>query len=76
LVSAIETDGAKFVTPGLVPLTYSKSDHFGYSGAQMMTINNGAATTMGPVYTSAISGPVKAYTGSTQPPPASMLNLK
>ncbi len=76
LVSAIETDAAKFVTPGLVPLTYSKSDHFGYSGVQMMTINNGAATTMGPVYTSAISGPVKAYTGSTQPPPASMLNLK
>jgi ABC-type branched-subunit amino acid transport system substrate-binding protein len=75
IVSAIESSGSKFVTPGLVPLTYSKTVHFGYSGAQLVTINNGAATTMGPVYTTTISGPITTYTGPTTPPPASMLNI-
>ena len=75
IVKTIESSGSTFVTPGLVPLTYSTSVHFGYSGAQLVTINNGAATTTGPVYTSTISGPIKVFTGSTQPPPASMLSL-
>jgi ABC-type branched-subunit amino acid transport system substrate-binding protein len=75
IVSAIETSGSKFVTAGLVPLTYSNSSHFGYSGAQLVTINNGASTVMGPVYTTTISGPITTFTGSPQPPPASMLNI-
>jgi ABC-type branched-subunit amino acid transport system substrate-binding protein len=75
IVSAIESSGSKFVTAGLVPLTYSNSVHFGYSGAQIATINNGAATVTGPVYTSTISGPIKTFTGSSTPPPASLLNL-
>ena len=75
IVSAIETSGSKFVTAGLVPLTYSKSVHFGYSGAQIATINNGATTVTGPVYTSTINGPITVFTGGTTPPPASLLNL-
>ncbi len=75
IVSAIESSGSQFVSPGLVPFTYSKSVHFGYSGAQIATINNGAATLTGPVYTSTINGPITTYTGSTTPPPASLLNL-
>lgn len=75
IVSAIESNGSKFVTAGLVPLTYSKSVHFGYSGAQLVTINNGAATTMGPILTTTINGPIKTFTGASTPPPASMLNI-
>ncbi|MGH9096514.1 MAG: ABC transporter substrate-binding protein [Acidimicrobiales bacterium] len=75
IVSAIESNGSKFVNAGLVPLTYSSSVHFGYSGAQIATINNGASTVTGPVYTSTINGPIKVFTGAGTPPPASLLNL-
>jgi len=75
IVSAIESNGSKLVSPGLVPLTYSNSVHFGYSGAQIATINGGAASTTGPVYTATINGPISVFTGSTTPPPASLLNL-
>jgi ABC-type branched-subunit amino acid transport system substrate-binding protein len=75
IVSAIESNGSNLVSPGLVPFTYSKSVHFGYSGAQIATINGGAATTTGPVYTSTIDGPIKVFNGTPTPPPAALLNL-
>ena len=46
--------------PGLVPFQYSSSNHLGYSGIQMATIQNGAASYTGPVYTATVSGGVTA----------------
>jgi ABC-type branched-subunit amino acid transport system substrate-binding protein len=37
--------------PGFVPVAYSSSSHLGYQGVQMATIQNGAATYMGSIYT-------------------------
>lgn len=72
LLNAITTDGSSFVTPGLVPLTYSPSDHYGYSGAQVVQIENGRFLTLSPVYTATNTGPVRVYTGTPSGPPASL----
>jgi len=82
LISAIEKDAKKFVTPGFVPLSYSNSVHFGYEGEQIYKLSTTApaavtptgswigATSVGPVETTSPgSGPVKTYTGKTSVPP-------
>jgi ATP-dependent protease ClpP protease subunit len=56
--------------PGFVPLGYSASNHLGYQGVQMATIQNGAAQSMGSIYTATVSGPVTACgTCASQPMP-------
>ena len=35
LIAAIEKSGKNFVTPGFVPLSYSKSVHFGFEGEEV-----------------------------------------
>lgn len=85
LIKAIATTGASFVTPGLVPLAYSSSVHFGFEGAQIMQYkasNPPAVTPSGswigagpvsPVYTTSPgTGPVKTYTGGAKSPPSSL----
>ena len=37
--------------PGFVPLGFSSTNHLGYLGVQMATIQNGAATFTGSIYT-------------------------
>ena len=45
--------------PGFVPLGFSSTNHLGYLGVQMATIQNGAAQFMGSIYT-ATSNPTDA----------------
>jgi ABC-type branched-subunit amino acid transport system substrate-binding protein len=85
LMNAINDHGKSFVTPGLVPLSYSSSNHFGYEGDQVVKYGSSAppavtptgswigATAVSPVYaTSAGSGPIHKYTGPTSTPPKSL----
>ena len=46
--------------PGLTPFAYSSSNHLGYQGVQMATIQNGAAQYTGSIYTATVSGGVTA----------------
>jgi branched-chain amino acid transport system substrate-binding protein len=72
LLSAIEADGSKFASPGLTPLTYSAKDHYGYSGAEVVKIENGVASPISPIYVTSNSGRVRIYHGSQTKPPASL----
>lgn len=85
LVAAIAKSGKSFVTPGLVPLSYSSSDHFGYQGGSVVQISSsapaivvpsgsypGVTTLAGPYVTSPGSGPVKKFTGKASTPPSKL----
>ena len=72
LVKAIESDASSFVTPGLTPLTYSATDHYGYSGSEVVKIENGSFSTLSPVFTATNNGPVMTYTGAPSAPPTSL----
>ena len=63
-------NGASLQGPGLLPLTFSPTDHRGYEGEQMAKIDNGATTTFGPVYKATETGPITTYSGSQPAPPA------
>ncbi|HEV2374415.1 MAG TPA: ABC transporter substrate-binding protein [Streptosporangiaceae bacterium] len=72
LVAALDAKGASFATPGLGPLTYSKSNHYGYEESQLGMINgNGVFTLSGPVYTTTNSPsvPVSTLPASTAAAP-------
>ena len=65
LLAAVEKGG--FTGPGLVPFRFSSSDHSGYSGVQVVTVQGGVGTTTGSIYTTDDStGSLNAYSG-TQP---------
>ncbi|MGH9106348.1 MAG: ABC transporter substrate-binding protein [Acidimicrobiales bacterium] len=85
LVSAIERSGKRFVTPGFVPLSYSKSVHYGFEGAEVTELSPSAPPSVTPTgswigvkaitpveVTNPGSGPVKTYTGRTSRPPKSL----
>ncbi|HSR23980.1 MAG TPA: ABC transporter substrate-binding protein, partial [Candidatus Eisenbacteria bacterium] len=68
LVQAVENGG--FRGPGLVPFTYSKTNHQGYSGEQVFVVRSGAAISVGPPQvTDDGDGVLSAY--ATPPPPPS-----
>ena len=57
--------------PGIVPFGYSSSNHLGYQGVQMATIQNGAAQFMGSIYTATVDGSVTACSDcASKPMPA------
>jgi hypothetical protein len=57
--------------PGIVPFGYSSSNHLGYQGVQMATIQNGAAQFMGSIYTATVDGAVTACSDcASKPMPA------
>ncbi|HET9691599.1 MAG TPA: ABC transporter substrate-binding protein [Acidimicrobiales bacterium] len=56
--------------PGLLPLTFSPTDHRGYEGEQMAKIQDGNLTAFGPVYKATETGPITTYTGPQATPPA------
>ncbi len=61
LIAAVEKNGLS--GPGLVPFRYSKSDHSGYGGTQVVKIVNGVPKSQGPIYTTDDSdAPIKKYT--------------
>ena len=72
LLKTLETVGKTFATPGLVPLTYSKTDHYGYSGSEMVRIAGGGAsiTPVSPLYVTTNTGPIKIYKGAPKKIPA------
>ena len=72
LINTLETVGKNFATPGLVPLTYSKADHYGFSGSEVVQIGGSGATitALTPVFVSTNSGPIKAFTGAARKIPA------
>jgi ABC-type branched-subunit amino acid transport system substrate-binding protein len=69
LMKALTT--TSFVGPGLVPLTYTATDHQGYSGTQMGTIEGGEFVPAGAPLTATDAGAISAYTRSPALPPAS-----
>ena len=73
LVNAVNTVGAKWTGPGLVPFRYSTTEHGGYSGAEMGQVRNGKIVLFGgPLVTQPTAGsPITPFTGTQPAPPAS-----
>jgi branched-chain amino acid transport system substrate-binding protein len=71
LVQAIEQHGASFKNPGLVPFTFSKSDHYGYQGAEVVQLADGGQTinVLTPRYVTTINGPITTATAPLSTPP-------
>ncbi|MBU2662830.1 ABC transporter substrate-binding protein [Actinoplanes bogorensis] len=60
-----------FTGPGLVPVRYSATDHSGYAGEQLTTIEKGVAKYFGKPYrTDDGDGAVEAYEAAAVAPPA------
>lgn len=72
LLKAIEDDGSRFVTPGLVPLSYSPTVHYGFQGSEVVQVKNGGYSPVSPVYQAGINAPVTQYSGSETPPPSDL----
>ena len=60
-------NSANLAGPGLLPLTFSASDHRGYEGERMAKFQTGSITAFGPVFKATEDGPI---TTSDQPQPA------
>jgi ABC-type branched-subunit amino acid transport system substrate-binding protein len=86
LVAAIEHSGRSFVTPGFVPLSYSRSDHYGFQGAEVVRLSSGAPPAVTPSgswigvvpvtrvqVTDVGSAPVTTYAGKIVFPPRSVV---
>ena len=73
LVNAVNTMGAKWTGPGLVPFRFSTTEHGGYSGAEMGQVRNGKIVLFGgPLVTQPTAGtPITPFTGTQPAPPAS-----
>jgi branched-chain amino acid transport system substrate-binding protein len=72
LVKAIDSQGAKWTGPGLVPYRYGGSQHGGFGGAEMGKIQGGKIVLFGgPLTTSpAASSPITPYTTAQPAPPS------
>lgn len=70
VINALNSKGASYKGPGIVPLGFSSSNHGGYTGAQIATVNNGQVTLSGPVYQSSDTGPITTYTGGQPAAPS------
>jgi ABC-type branched-subunit amino acid transport system substrate-binding protein len=71
IVNAVNTMGASWKGPGLVPYRYSTTDHGGYAGVQMARVTGGKIVAFGtPQTTDPASGPITPYTTPQAPPPA------
>jgi ABC-type branched-subunit amino acid transport system substrate-binding protein len=72
LVNAVESSGAGWKGPGLVPFRYSKTQHGGYGGTAMAQIKGGKIVLIGhPLITDPTpSSAITPYTGTQPNPPA------
>jgi ABC-type branched-subunit amino acid transport system substrate-binding protein len=66
----LATDGAMLNTPGLVPLSYSSTDHYGFQGTEMGQILNGKTTLFGPAYETTNTGAITSTTAVSSTPPS------
>jgi ABC-type branched-subunit amino acid transport system substrate-binding protein len=72
LVNAIETSGASWKGPGLVPFRYSKTEHGGYGGGEIGQVRAGKIVLFGGPMTTdpSASSPITPYTATQPAPPA------
>jgi branched-chain amino acid transport system substrate-binding protein len=72
LINAVETAGAKWTGPGLVPFRYSMTEHGGYGGAEMGQIRAGKIVLFGGPMTTepSASSAITPYSTPQPPPPA------
>ena len=72
LVNAVDNDGGSWSGPGLVPFRYTKTEHGGYSGAEMGQVRNGKIVLFGgPLRTDpTASSAITPYTTAQPAPPA------
>ncbi len=70
IISTLAKDGSKFAVSSLVPFTYSKGDHYGLSGSEVVRIDNGVVSPITPVYVATNKGPITKYTGKPLPIPS------
>jgi len=72
LVNAVDNDGGSWSGPGLVPFRYTKTEHGGYSGAEMGQVRNGKIVLFGgPLRTDPTAGSaITPYTTAQPAPPA------
>ena len=73
IVNAVDSDGAKWTGPGLVPFRYTKTEHGGYAGVELGVIRGGVIRLDGkPLTTDPTSrGAITPYTGTQPSPPTS-----
>lgn len=74
LVDTLQTQASSLLTPGIIPLTYSATDHSGYEGGNVVQIVNDAYKIVSPTYTTTNTGPITVYTGSHNQTPPSFSN--
>jgi len=73
LVKAVNEHGASWRGPGLVPFRYSSTDHGGYDGVQLGSVEGGTIGLFGPKHTTeqASGAAIKTYSCTQPPPPTS-----
>jgi ABC-type branched-subunit amino acid transport system substrate-binding protein len=73
LVNAVDADGKSWTGPGLVPFRYTATEHGGYGGIEMGSVQNGKIVLSGkPIVTEpTASAPILRYSGTQPAPPAS-----
>jgi ABC-type branched-subunit amino acid transport system substrate-binding protein len=68
LMAAVNS--ANLAGPGVLPLTYSSTDHRGYQGERMAKVDQGKLVAFGPVYKAIETGPISTAPATITPPPA------
>ena len=69
VINVLNSKGSTYKGPAIVPLGFSATNHGGYTGAQIATVNNGQVTLSGPIYVTHDTGPITTFTGTPPPPP-------
>ncbi len=71
-LNALERYGKSLPNPGLVPLTYSRVDHYGYSGSEVVKIlrDGKLIKVLTPREITTLRGPIRVYTGGFNKIPA------
>jgi ABC-type branched-subunit amino acid transport system substrate-binding protein len=71
LIKAVDSYGASWKGPGLVPFRYSKTDHGGYGGVQIGKVVGSGINAFGPVLTTtpAKGSAITPYLGGQPAPP-------
>jgi ABC-type branched-subunit amino acid transport system substrate-binding protein len=72
LINAINSGGAKWTGPGIVPFRYSTTDHGGFAGAEIGQVKGGnIVLSGGPLTTDPTAGSaITPFTGTQPAPPA------
>ena len=71
LVQAIEQHGSTYLSPGLVPFTFSAHNHYGYQGGQITQLENGGQTInlLGDRLVTTLNGPITTESAPVSTPP-------